>query len=69
MAKPAELWRHIGGRDTTGANYIPERLPCGRVINQSGRTDQCCRTECPEKSSEEIERCYERHKHQKVDLG
>jgi hypothetical protein len=47
--------------DRTGRYYIPTMLPCGKRIND-GRKDQCCMTECPEKTSEEIIACYDEHK-------
>jgi hypothetical protein len=52
--------------DDTGANFIPLHLPCGKEINQNyepGMTLQCCKTECPEKSNDQIEQCYDKHKY------
>jgi hypothetical protein len=44
-------------------DYIPESLPCGKQINQNfvkgvGMQMQCCKTECPNKSNEQIDACY-----------
>jgi hypothetical protein len=48
-------------------DYIPESLPCGKQINQNfvkgvGMQMQCCKTECPNKSNEQIDQCYYKHK-------
>lgn len=66
----AENWRrrHMrehGGRgenprplpDRTWIDHTFTVLPCGKQVNQE-RRNQCCRTECPEKSFREIDRCY-----------
>jgi hypothetical protein len=42
------------------SNYIPEKVPCGRKINQDwepGKQIECCRTLCPYKDTPEIESC------------
>jgi hypothetical protein len=52
--------------DNTGQNYIPLRLPCKKDINQDyepGMVLRCCRTECPKKSNDQIEQCYDKHKY------
>lgn len=52
-----------GSNDRMGANHVPESLPCGKAINCGGRRDQCCKTECPGKTTEEIDECYDIHKY------
>lgn len=52
--------------DSTGANFVPLHLPCGKDINQDyepGMILQCCRTECPNKSNDEIEECFDLKKY------
>lgn len=45
-------------------DYFPKKLPCGKIINR-GRTDQCCATECPDKTPKEIDDCYKKYKGEK----
>ena len=50
--------------DNTGQNYIPLRLPCKKEINQNyepGMIFQCCRTECPGKTNDQIEQEKEKN--------
>ena len=52
--------------DDTGRNFIPLHLPCGKDINQDyepGMVLQCCRTECPKKTNDQIEECYDKNKY------
>lgn len=54
------------GFNNFGLEYVPKRLPCGKEINKyyiSEKEMQCCRTECPHKSNDSIEVCYDEHKY------
>ena len=46
-----------------GSDFIPTHLPCGKQINYDGKSMQCCRTECLEKSNQQIDECYDIHKY------
>ena len=57
--------KQLGFSNISG-EYVSKKLPCGKEINQhyvSGKEMQCCRTECPHKSNDAIEVCYDEFKY------
>ncbi len=52
-----------------GIDYLPYQLPCGKKVNQHWMPEkemECCKTECPGKSINQIESCYKSNKHKVI---